>query len=77
MSSREIERVLNGGVGQVNPVDTGIPHGGLPEVLVLFIADLSGVFNEMERAVPGADALPFTDEIARWVEGMGGQAVAN
>jgi len=77
MSGQEIKLVLDGKVGQANPVDTGIPHGSLPEVPELFIADLSDISDVVERAVPGTKALSFVDDIARWAEGMGGQAVAN
>jgi hypothetical protein len=58
MSNRQVKLVLDGEIGQVNPVNTGIPQGS-PAAPVLFITYLSGIFNEMEQAVPGVKGLSF------------------
>jgi hypothetical protein len=43
MSDRQVKLVVDRGVGQANPVDTGIPQGS-PAAQVLFITFLSGIF---------------------------------
>jgi len=42
---------------------------------VLFITYLSGIFDEVDRAVPGIKGLSFVDCIACWAEGKGDQVV--
>ena len=60
-------------MGSANPVDTGIPQG-FPAAPILFITYLSGIFDEVERAVPGIKGLSFLDDIGWWVEGKDGEA---
>ena len=55
MSDRQVKLILDGEVGEENPVDTGIPHGS-PTAPVVFITYLSGIFDEVESAVPGVRA---------------------
>jgi hypothetical protein len=50
-------------VGQANTVDTGIPQGS-PAAAVLFITYLSGIFDEVDIAVPGVTGLSFADDIS-------------
>jgi hypothetical protein len=75
MSDRQVMLVLDGEVGQANPVDTGIPQGS-PAAPVLFITYLLGIFDEVERAVPGIKGLSFAGDIAWWAEGEEDREVA-
>jgi hypothetical protein len=70
MTDQQVKIVLGGEVGQANPVDTGIPQGS-PATPVLFITYLSGIFDEVERVVPGIKGLSFADDTASWAEGEG------
>ena len=75
MSDREVKLVLDGQMGQAKPVNTGIPQGS-PVAPILFITYLSGIFDEVEAAVPGVQGLSFVDDISWWAEGRDDQAVA-
>lgn len=57
------------------PVDTGIPQGS-PAATILFVTYLSGVFEEVERKVPGISGLSFVDDIGWWAEGKGEEVVS-
>jgi len=76
MSDRQVKLVLDGEVGEENPVDTGVPQGS-PAAPILFITYLSGVFDEVERAAPDVSGLSFVDDIGWWVEGKNAEEVAN
>jgi hypothetical protein len=56
MSDRRVRLVLDGEVGEPNPVDTGVPQGS-PAAPILFITYLSGIFDAVEQAVPGVSGL--------------------
>jgi len=56
-------------------VDTGIPQGS-PVAPILFVTYLSGIFDEVEAAVPGVLGLSFVDDISWWVEGKNDEEVA-
>ena len=71
MSDRQVKLVLDGEVGEANPVDTGIPQGS-PAAPVLFIAYLPGIFDEVERAVSRIRGLSIVGDIAWWAEGRRG-----
>ena len=75
MSDRQVKLVLDGEVGEANPVDTGIPQGS-PAAPVLFITYLSGIFDEVERAVPGIRGLSIVEDIAWWADGKDDEAAA-
>jgi hypothetical protein len=47
MTERQVKLVLDGEMGQANPVDTGIPQGS-PATPILFISYRSGIFNEVD-----------------------------
>jgi len=51
MSDHRVKFVLGGEVGEANPVDTGIPRES-PAAPILFVMYPSGIFDEVERAVP-------------------------
>ena len=76
MSDRQVKLVLDGEVGEENPVDTGVPQGS-PAAPILFITYLSGIFDEVERAAPGVSGLSFVDDIGWWAEGKNAEEVAN
>jgi len=76
MSDRQVKLVLDGEVGEENPVDTGVPQGS-PAAPILFITYLSGIFDEVERAAPDVSGLSFVDDIGWWAEGKNVEEVAN
>ena len=49
-------------------MSTGIPQES-PAAPVLFITYLSGIFHEVERAVPGIRGLSIVDDIGWWRDG--------
>jgi len=61
MSDRQVKIALDGKVGEANSVDTGVPQGS-PAAPILFATYLSGIFGEVERAVPGVERIPISDE---------------
>jgi hypothetical protein len=63
MTGRQVKLVLDGETGDASPVDTGIPQGS-PAAPILFVTYLSGIFDEVERTVPGVKGLSFADDIA-------------
>jgi len=75
ISDRQVKLVLDGKTGEVNPVDTGIPQGS-PVAPILFTTYLSGIFDEVEAAVPGIQGLSFVDNISWWADGADSTAVA-
>jgi len=75
MSDRQVKLVLDGKVGEAKPVDTGIPQGS-PAAPILFVTYLSGIFDEVEAAVPGIRGLSFVDDISWWAEGRDDEAEA-
>jgi hypothetical protein len=70
MTDQQVKVVLDGEVGQAHQVDTGIPQGS-PAAPILFVTYLSGIFEEVERAVPSVKGLSFADDIAWWTGGKG------
>ena len=75
MSDRQVKLVLDGEIGDKNPVDTGVPQGS-PAVPILFVTYLSGIFDEVERTAAGVRELSFVDDIGWWVEGKNAEEVA-
>jgi hypothetical protein len=75
MTDRQVKLVLDGETGEANPVDTGIPQGS-PAAPILFVTYLSGISDEVERAVPGIKGLSFADDIAWWAKGKDEKEVA-
>jgi len=75
MSDRQVKLVLDSKVGEAKPVDTGIPQGS-PAAPILFVTYPSGIFDEVEAAVPGVQGLSFVDDISWWAEGRDDEAVA-
>jgi Reverse transcriptase (RNA-dependent DNA polymerase) len=75
MSDRRVRLVLDGEVGEPNPVDTGVPQGS-PAAPILFITYLSGIFDAVVQAVPGISGLSFVDDIGWWAEGKDDEMVA-
>jgi hypothetical protein len=75
ISDWQAKLVLDGETGDASPVDTGIPQGS-PVAPILFVTYLSGIFDEVERAVPGIKGLSFADDIAWWAEGKDQKVVA-
>jgi len=75
MRNRKVRLVLDGTEGEAYEVDTGIPQGS-PAAPILFITYLSGIFEEVEKRVPGVKALSFADDISWWAEGKNDKEVA-
>jgi hypothetical protein len=75
MTGRQIKLVLDGEIGNASPVDTWIPQGSLAAP-ILFVTYISGIFDKVDRTVPGVKGLSFTDDIARWAKGKDGKEVA-
>ena len=67
--------MLDGKTGAASPVDTGIPRVP-PAAPILFVTYLSGIFDEVEAAVPGVRGLSFGDDIAWWADAADDEAVA-
>jgi len=67
MTGRQVKLVLDGEIGDASPVDTGIPQGS-PAAPILFVTYLSGIFDEVERAVPGIKGLSFADDVGWWAK---------
>jgi hypothetical protein len=65
---RQVKLILDGKIGEANPVDTGILQGS-PAAPILFITYLSGIFDKVERMVPGIKGLSIADDITWWVKG--------
>jgi len=62
MSDRRVKLVLDGERGGARPMDTGIPQG-LPMAPILFVTNLSEIFDRVKSVVPGIRRLPFVDYI--------------
>ena len=62
MTGRNVKLVLDCEAGEVSPIDTGIPQGS-PVAPILFATYLSGIFDEVERAVLDVQGLSFADDI--------------
>jgi len=75
MSDRQVKIAQDGEVGKALPVDTGVPQGS-PAAPILFVTYLSGIFDEVERKVPGISGLSFVDDIGWRAEGKDEEAVA-
>jgi len=75
MTGRQVKIVLDGKTGDASPVDTGNPQGS-PAAPILFVTYLSGIFDEVERVVPGVKGLSFVDDIGWWVQAGNGEEIA-
>jgi len=75
MTNRRVKHVLDGEVGDENPVDTGVPQGS-PAAPILFVTYLSGIFDAVEQAAPGISGLLFVDNVGWWPEGKNADEVA-
>jgi len=74
MSDRRVKLVLDGEIGDENPVDTSVPQGS-PAAPILFITYLSGIYDEVERTATGVSRLSFVDDIRWWAEGKNAEEV--
>ena len=61
LANRKILLVIDGHQGPESAV-TGLPQGSLVSP-ILFVIYISGIFEAIERAVPGVRALSFADDI--------------
>jgi len=75
MSDHQVKLVLDGETSEPYPVDTGLPQGS-PAAPILFITYLSGIFEAVEKAVPGVSGLSFVDDIGWWPEGRDEEVLA-
>jgi len=75
MTDRRVKYVLDGEVGDENPVDTGVPQGS-PAAPILFVTYLSGILDAVEQAAPGISGLLFVDNVGWWAEGKNADEVA-
>jgi len=75
MTGRKVKLVLDGKAWDASPINTGIPQGS-PVAPILFVTYLSGIFDEVERAVPGVQGLSFADDIGWWVKAENEEEVA-
>jgi hypothetical protein len=75
MTGHQVKLVLDGETGDASPVDTGMPQG-LPAAPILIVTYLSGIFDKVERAVPGIKGLSFADDIVWWARGEDEDGVA-
>jgi hypothetical protein len=56
MTDHEVKLVLDGEMGEANPVDTAIPQGS-PAETILFVTYLSSIFDEVETMVPDTNTI--------------------
>jgi len=75
MTDRKVRIALDRETGEAQVVDTGVLQGS-PAAPILFVGYLSGIFNEVERKVPGVSGLSFVDDIGWWADGKDDEAVA-
>jgi len=75
IANRKVKITLDGETGEAQPADTGVPQGS-PAAPILFVTYLSGMFDEVERRVPGVSGLSFVDDIGWWAEGKDDEVVA-
>jgi len=75
MIGRKVKLVVDGEAGDISPIDTGIPQGS-PVAPILFVTYLSGMFDEVESAVPDVQGLSFADDIGWWVKAENEKEVA-
>jgi len=73
MSNRQVKLVPGGG-WRGKPSGLGNPTSS-PTAPFLSITYLSGIFDEMKRAVPGVRGLSFVDDIGWWADGKDDDAV--
>jgi len=74
MTDRKVRIELDGETGEAQTVDTGVLQGS-PAAPILFIVYLSGIFDEVERKVPGITGLSFVDDIGWWADGKDDEVV--
>lgn len=62
LTDRRVQLIIDGHHGAEHSVQSGIPQGS-PVSPILFAIYLSGIFEEIERKIPGIKILSFADDI--------------
>ena len=62
LANRKVQLVIDNTQCPIQSINSGVPQGS-PVSPILFAIYLSGVFNEIERRVPGVHTLSFADDI--------------
>jgi ribonuclease HI len=62
LTGRRVRLVIDGHQGMEYSIRSGVPQGS-PVSPILFAIYLSGIFGDIEQAVPGVRALSFADDI--------------
>jgi Reverse transcriptase (RNA-dependent DNA polymerase) len=62
LTNRRVLLVIDEHQGPDHPIKSGVPQGS-PVSPILFAVYLSGIFRDIEEAVPGVRALSFADDI--------------
>ena len=62
LTDRKVQLTIDNTQCPTQPINSGVPQGS-PVSPILFAIYLSGVFDEIERTIPGVHALSFADDI--------------
>jgi ribonuclease HI len=68
LTDRQVSLVIDGYKTSEQPIASGLPQGS-PASPILFLIYISGVFQAIERQVPGVQALSFADDIGMTAQG--------
>ena len=75
LTDRQVQLTIDNMQCPAYPINSGVPQGS-PVSPILFIIYLSGVFDTIERTVPGIQALSFADDIGLLAPGHSVQEVS-
>lgn len=68
LTDRRVSLVIDGYKASEQPIDSGLPQGS-PVSPILFLIYIWGVFQAIERQVPGIKALSYADDIGLIAQG--------
>ena len=69
LTDRKLQLVIDGHNNQEKEVETGIPQGS-PVSPILFLIYISGVFEQVEKELPGIVSLLFVDDLGFIASGI-------
>ena len=69
LTDRKLQLVIDGHNNQEKEVETGIPQGS-PVSPILFLIYISGVFEQVEKELPGIVSLSFVDDLGFIASGV-------
>lgn len=68
LTDRQAQLVIDGQLGPLQPIASGLPQGS-PVSPILLLIYIRGVFQAIEATVPGVSTLSFTDDIGIMARG--------